>query len=374
MQLNKIMSAMNVSRAEHAGYIANAGDLQTRYMKDHEELFLKNNLKKYVIQDKDGKIINSANDPKSASALIGNSAGTVRHEDFLVIQDKIVEVRRRSLNGIADLMAAGLTFPVSIEEQLVGFENVNEFQEAEQEMNPNTYQNNDTVFTDSFVPNPITHQSFSVPWRQTGFDYKRSLGMSESVRQVSERLENTLFNGNAAISVTFGGQANPIFGYTTHPDRGTDTIADWTLNTAIGLAAIVPDVVEQTGLMFSGQGGIANDSIILYVANDIWTNLANDYKVESTDTSGSGMTVLERILKIPAIRDVKAAEKLASKSAVMVEMTERTIQLAVATDIITVPHVKTTPMAPQVLTTYAAMVAQIKSDSNGNTGIRHLTV
>ena len=55
-------------------------------------------------------------------------------------------------------------------------------------------------------------------------------------------------------------------------------------------------------------------------------------------------------------------------------MNPRTVELAVASDIVAVPHQKTNPMQPQVVTTYAAMVHQIKSDSNGNTGIRHLTV
>ena len=362
MQLDRLFSATGNSRAEHAGNIQNAKYMMGEYDKIHEALFATNGLKKYCIVNADGKVVENA----SAVKLLTNANGTVRHEDFMVIQDKIVEVRRRALNGITDLMGAGLTFGVSIEEQLVGFENINEFQEAEQEMNPNSYQNNDTVFTEEFVPNPITHQSFQVPWRQTGFDYKRSLGMSESIRQVAERLENTLFNGNAGISVQFGGQANPIFGYTTHPARGTGTISDWSLTTNVGL--IVTEMIEQIGLMWSGQGGIENDSVIPYVSNDIWLNLQNDYKADSEKS------VLTRLLDIPQIKEIKPAEKLAVKSCVLVEMLDRTIQLAVASDIITVPHIKTNPMSPQVLTTYAAMVQQIKVDSNDNTGIRHLTV
>lgn len=368
MQLDKLFSAYGPSRAEHVANISNVQYMRAEYDKLHEAVFAANQLKKYVIVDIDNNIINASESAQAAAKagkLLTNANGTVRHEDFLVIQDRIVEVRRRKLNGITDLMEAGLSFNVSLEEQLVGFENVNEFQEAEQEMNPNSYQNNDTVFTEEFVPNPITHQSFSVPWRQQGFDYKRSLGMSESVRQVAEKLENTLFNGNASISVSFGGQANPIFGYTTHPNRGTGTISDWSVVANIEL--IVPEMIEQIGAMWSTQGGVENDSVIPYVANDIWVNLQNDYKADSEKS------VLNRLLDIPQIKAIKPAEKLASKAVVLVEMLERTIQLASASDIITVPHIKTNPMAPQVLTTYAAMVQQIKSDSKGNTGIRHLT-
>ena len=366
MQLGKLQSSIGISRDEHVANIASAGQDWKSYSDTHEELFANAQKKKFLVVNVDGKVVGRYGQKKEATKLVTNANGTLRHEDFLVIQDKIVEVRRRALNGIADLKAAGLSFNVALGEQLVGFENINEFQEAEQEMNPNSYQNNDTVFTESYVPNPITHQSFQVPWRQQGFDYKRSLGMSESVRQVAEKLENTLFNGNSAITVNFQGTDFPIYGYTTHPDRGTGTISDWS-DTA-NIESIVPELIEQIGLMWENQGGVSNGSVMVYVANDIWQMFQNDYKAE---VSG---TIMDRVKQIAQVMDVKPAEKLASTQVVLVEMEARTIELAQASDIITVPHQKTNPMAPQVLTTYAAMVHQIKSDSNGNTGIRHLTV
>lgn len=361
-QFNKLYSAIGDSRAEHAANIQQHAFLNRQYADLHEQTFADLDLNKFVVVNADGNVIERANEAK---ALVQHANGTTRHEDFLVIQDRIVEVRRRALNGIMDLMGAGLVFDVAISEQLVGFENVNEFQEAEQDMNPNKYQNNDTTFGEDFVPNPITHQSFQVPWRQTGFDYKRSLGLSESVRQVSERLEKTLFNGNSSISVTFNGTAFPIYGYTTHPDRGTGTISDWTLEANV--EKIVPELIDEIGNMWAGQGGIENDSITVYVANDIWNVLQKDYKAE---VAGS---ILARMKEVAQVRDVKPAEKLASKNVVLVEMLARTIELARASDIITVPHVKTNPMAPQALTTYAAMVQQIKVDNTGNTGVRHLS-
>jgi hypothetical protein len=368
MRLNKLVTSIGSSRGEHVAAIMQANDARQQYDMLHREQFIKGGAEKFVVVNADGKIVGRAKDPKSAQGLnarLTNANGTVRHEDFLVIQDRVLEVRRRALNGISDLMMGGLSFPVSIEDQLVGFENVNEFQEAEQALNPTDYQNNDTVYTEDFVPNPITHQSFSVPFRQSGFDYKRSLGLVESTRQVGERLENTLFNGNTSVVVTFNGTAFPLYGYTTHPDRGTGTISDWT-NPA-NIALIVPETIAEIGAMFSSQGGVSNDSVVMYVANDLWTILQKDYKAAVAGT------VMARLMQIAALKDVKPAEKLAAGEVVLVEMSERTIQLAVASDIITVPHVKTNPMMPQVLTTYAAMVQQIKVDSNGNTGIRHLT-
>ena len=360
--MGKLHQAVGTSRAEHVANIISAGSMWAGYETLHHNVFSEANLQKYCVVNAEGKVIENSADK---SLLVHNANGTVRHEDFLVIMDKIIEVRRRELTGITDLKNAGLTMTASIGDQLIGFENINEFQAAIQEMNPGSFDNNDTVFTEDFVPNPITHSSFQVPWRQQGFAYKSSLGMSESLRQVAERLEETLFNGNSAIDVTFNATSFPIFGYTTHPNRGTDTIGDWTIPANSEL--IVTDTVTAIGLMFADQGGVGNDSLVLYVANDIWTNLQNDFK------ANSDKTIMQRLMEISQIKEVKPGEKLAAGSAVLVEMLERTVQLGIAQDMIVVPHVKTNPMAPQDLTAYAAMVQHIKKDSVGNTGIMHLT-
>lgn len=362
MKQNKLQVSMGASRAVHAANIMMASDLRRGYATLHHNQLVAAGREPYVAVNDEGGIIARNSD---AGELVGN-ANTVRHEDFLTIQDIILQVRRRALHMNQDLMDAGLSFPVGIGDQLVGYENINEFQEAEQEMNPSNYQNNDSVFSEAYAPNPITHQSFSVPWRQSGFDYKRSLGMTESVRQVSEKLENTLCNGNTGIVLNFNGSNHVLYGYTTHPDRGTGTISDWTL--VANRDKIVDELIAEIGSMWSTQGGVSNDSVIVYVANDIWNILQQDY-----NSGFPSKTMLERMKDIAQVKDVKPSEKLTSKQVVLVEMEARTVELAIASDIISVPHIKMAPMAPQVLTTYAAMVPLIKVDSNGKTGVRHLT-
>lgn len=361
-------SAFGASRAGHAASIAMATNAWQDYETTHEAIFVENGLDKYVLLNSDNKII--ARNSTVAEAVkneLYTNATTLRHEDFLIIQEKITEVRRRKLNGITDLMEAGLSFPASISDQIIGTENINEFSEAEQEQNPTGFDNEDTVYGEVFVPNPITHKTFSVPWRQQGFAYKQSLGLSESVRMVAERLEETLFNGNTKIKVNFNGTLQQIFGYTTHPDRGTITISQWDL--VANNDKIVDEVIAAIGSMFANQGGVEMDSVIMYFPKNFKGAMDRDY------VSGfPSDTVKDRIMRIPEIKNVKFAEKLADDNVVFVEMLERTVQLGVASDIISVPHVKTNPMQAQVMTTYAAMVQIIKSDSAGNTGILHATV
>ena len=361
-------TAMGASRAEHSASISMASNSWKQYEATHEKIFVENGLDKYVLVDSDNKVIarNSTVAGLVKNALYTN-ASTLRHEDFLMIQEVITKVRRRKLNGIADLQEAGLTFPAAISDQIIGTENINEFTAAEQEQNPNSYDNDDTVFGEVYVPNPITHKTFSVPWRQNGFNYKSSLGLSESVRMVAERLEETLFNGNSAIKVNFNGALQQIYGYTTHPDRGTATISDW--SNVANNDAIVNEVIANIGSMFADQGGVEMDSVVLYFPKNFKSAMDRDY------VSGfPSKTVAQRIMDIPEIKNVKFAEKLADSNVVYVEMLERTVQLGVASDIISVPHTKTNPMQAQSMTTYAAMVQIIKADSNGNTGILHASV
>lgn len=369
MKTNNLIGAMGAGRAGLVANIAMSSEAWKEYGNLHEAIFAENGLNKFVLVDGNDKIVarNSKVAELVKNNLYTNAGSTLRHEDFLIIQEMITEVRRRKLNGIEDLKAAGLSFPVALSDQIVGTENINEFDAANQEQNPSSFDNNDTVFAETYVPNPITHKSFGVPWRQQGFAYKASAGLKETMRKVAERLEETLFNGNSAIKVSFGGSIQPIYGYTTHPNRGTAVISDW--SNVANNDAIVNEVIANIGQMFSNQGGVEMDSVILYYPKNFKVALDRDYK-----SGFPSKTVADRIKDIPEIKDVKFGDKLADSNVVYVEMTDRTVQLAIASDIITVPHVKTNPMSSQVMSTYAAMVQVIKADSNGNTGILHAAV
>ena len=280
--------------------------------------------------------------------------------------DQLTEIRRRELNGIMDLMNAGLTSSEDISTMLVGWEDVNEFQDAKRAMNPTALQDNNTDFRLNYTPLPITHQSWSLPWRQQGFAYKRSLGLSESVRQVSESLEDMLFNGASDIVVSVDGVTNSsIYGYTNHPNRVATGISDWSLPGTTGATIVTEmlDLIKQARLTNASQ---RPGSLMVYVGNEIWTRLAEDY----SDAKGDN-TILERLQAITEIMDIKPAEYMPTKDVMLVEMEDRTIQLAVASDIVTIPHQRQSDLENQVFTTFAAMVPIIRSDRNDVTGLVH---
>lgn len=304
-------------------------------------------------------------DDKTGKKVV-NADGTLRHEDHRRIMTQLTEIRRRNLNGILDLISRGLTSQEDIETMLVGTENINEFQAAKRSMNPTGLQNNNSTFLLTYTPLPITHQSWSIPWRQQGFAYKKSIALSESVRQVSESLEDMLFNGASDILISVDGVTSaPIYGYTNHPNRITVALSDWSDLVTNG-TKIIPESLSMIKQAFLTNASSRPNSLMMYVGNDIWTSLQEDYSANKGDR-----TYMERIKAISEIMDIKPAEKLSSKDVLMVEMEDRTIQLAMASDIVTIPHQRQSNIDDQTFTTYGAMVPIIRTDRNNRTGIVH---
>lgn len=351
--------------ADHALEISSAGYNWNHFEQLHHNEFEKLGLEKYCLVDEKNAILARA---VSANMLQTNASAptSVRHEDFLSIQQILTEVRRKNLNGIADLMAAGLSFPEKITTQIVGFESESDGKDAIQEMNPETYDNDDSEFILDNVPLPITHASFNVKWRQLGFDYKRQVSVRTRTRKVMERLEKTLFNGNSDIKVNFNGAPSQIFGYTNLPGVATGIVSDWTNNAERD--KIVPEAIDQVGALWT-DATVQDNSVIMYVSTKLFPILQKQFL-----SSHPTIKIIDELRNIQWIKDVKHSINLSDKEVVMVEMEANTVQLAVASDVIAVPHIKLTPIAAQPFTVYAAMVQLFRKDANDKIGIRKLSL
>lgn len=294
-----------------------------------------------------------------------NATGTLRHEDHKRIIDKIVEVRKNELNAVMDLMNAGLVITEKISTQLVGYETLNEYPAATRSMNPKDTDISQSDYEEAFTLLPMTVSEWMIPWRQSGVEYKRSNGLTASVRQVAESLEDLVMNGDSTLKVTSDSTQSTILGYTTATNRLTATLSDWT-DVATNGAKIYPETVGMVGQLIEDAKVTALNSIIFYLAFDMYAVLIN-----TGGTEQNAPSYLQQILNIPQIKDVKPNTKLTTKTGVMVEMADRTVELAVAQDIITVPHTRTKPTQDQNFTTYALMSPLLKDDRNDVIGICH---
>lgn len=295
----------------------------------------------------------------NAKGNIVNADGTVHYDDYKDLTTDVIKAREFNNVGIQDLIGAGLTRQSSINKTLVQYETMNTF-DAEVSMNGSNRQENQSDYSINWIPQPIYHTDFFIPWRQEGFSYKESDGIDESVYRVNEIQDKVLFLG-ADLGVKVSGQDAPLYGYTNHPDTILSSISDWALPANVDL--IVPEAVAIVGELFVGGRVMEPNSVMMYVATDIWTNLQNDYSSQKGDR-----TVLERINAISEIGGIKPQKDLIAGAVQLVEMRARTVQLSVAQLPIAVPWVKNHALENGRFTVYSSMVAKIKADRTGKAG------
>ncbi len=287
----------------------------------------------------------------------------LRKQEWEQLDEALVRVARARLNGIADLRSAGLTRTLRGLGVLIDqFEQVSEFDAATQSMDVITPPTEDTAeFNLVSVPIPITHKGFRISLRQ--LEASRTIGqpldttnVELATRQVVEVLESMLFVGSGVI---IGG--GEVFGYTNQPDRNTGTLtAAWT-NAA--LRDIIADVIDMiAALEADGYFG----PYMLYVPQDYWSELREDYKADSE------RTFMERILAISEISAVKVTDALPADNVVLVQMTRDVVDLSIGQDITTVEWESMGGLLGRWIV-MAAMAPRVKSDFEGKSGVAHFT-
>lgn len=297
------------------------------------------------------------------SALRTNTV--LRKEEWLQYDTTVVEVARQRLRGVADLINAGLTYNLTnaLGTMVVQWESMSDMNPAEVSMAAVTQGQNDrVVFTPSTLPIPIIHKDFMINVR--ALEASRRLGepldttqAAIAARKVSEKIEEMLFLGG---SITAGG--GTVYGYLTAPNHNTGSLSgNWAVASTTG-EEIVLDVLA---MMQSSNNDHMYGPYILYVPNDYFNRLGDDYK------AASDRTILERLLALPGIQDVRSAEQLpggATGKVVLVQMTRDVIDL--------VNGMEPTPIMWETnggltlnFKVMAIMVPRIKSDYLGQSGI-----
>lgn len=285
----------------------------------------------------------------------------LRKEEWVDLDTAVVDIARQRLTVVSDLQERGLTQPLG------GLGTLISQYEAQSDMTPANIdmagvtpgEEDDVTFDLRSVPVPIVHKDFRLNIRR--LEASRRLGDSLDVtqaqvatRRVVDALESMVIRGS---NVTVEGAK--IYGYTTHPDRQTGTaIGGWSK-----IQNIYPTVLD---MIRKANGVRAYGPFVLYVAGDVWPDLLNVYE------DGSGETARDRILRIPNLDDVKAADEIPSGEAVLVQMAKDTVDLAIAQDIVTVEWEAFGGMISN-FKVMCAMVPRIKSDMSGRLGIVHFT-
>lgn len=285
----------------------------------------------------------------------------LRHEEWLEIDAALLDIVRTQLIVVQDLINYGLVHALGgLGSTETSYERLYDMDDANVDMDATTPGSEDRVAFDRVtVPVPITHKDFRISIRQleasrTRGDALDTTQVRVSTRKVRDSLENLVMNGNLLQFAQ-----NPIYGYTTHPNRvtGAATGDFGTINNIHPTFVNMVNALEALG--FIGP-------FLFYVARTQYGQMRARF------TDGSGETALEACLAIPGIDDIKPADVMTAGGVVGVNMMRETVDLAVGQDITPIQWDTMGGLIAhyKVMT---AMVPRIKADSGGNCGVVHYT-
>lgn len=301
--------------------------------------------------------------------IVNNTSGTLHYDDHKRMLDDVTKARQYLPTAFAALSAApGVVVPTSLQDTLIGHTNMNEFS-AGTSMQPGNRTSNQSDYQYDWTPQPIYHADWHIPFRQGGFGYKTTDGNTESAIQVALERDKTLMLGNSDIVVSVNGVNAELYGLTNHPATASlpGGISDWA-NPA-NSNQVHKDAVALIAELYSNKRAAqVPNSVIMFVANDVWPQLEEDYSTDKGDR-----TNLERIKAITAVRDVLPSQWLPDGAVLCVEAMPMTLRIPTATDITVMPWTKTDPMSPLRFTTYACSTLQVRADRNNRTGIVYAT-
>lgn len=294
----------------------------------------------------------------------------LRKEEWIQFDQTVVKIARTRLVGVADLMNAGLTFtvPNPLGTTRIEWEKEGDMSGADVSMSGVTEGSNDRLTWDlTSVPLPIIHKDFRINVRalEASRKFGESLDTTSAARAsrlVSEKIEAILFLGSSV-----NGTNVPVYGYTTAPDRNTDSlIGDWSQSAQSG-EEIVGDVLK---MMAALQTDNMYGPYMLYVPRSYWNKLQDDFK------ANSDRTILERILAIKGVSGVNMSANLldgAAGQVLLVQMTSDVVDMADGLQPTTVQWDSNGGMTIN-FKVLAIMVPRMKSDASTQSGIAHFSV
>lgn len=238
------------------------------------------------------------------------------------IDQTILRVAKQELVGIADLnRAPGIAMNFDgMTASVYTLWRASKMSPAHTAMSPDTRGEADILdFDSTSVPLPVTVKDFWLNTKQTSTANANGISLAqyateEATFQVSNLLEETLFNGN------FVAAGSTVYGYTTFPARQTYTITDWT-------TAAPEDIFHEVNAMVHASMDANHfGPWILYIPWEYSLRLNEDYTTGAVPTP-LAQTIQQRLLQINNLSAIRVSKHLATNNVVLVEMSQRTVRL-----------------------------------------------
>jgi len=288
-----------------------------------------------------------------------------------VIDNAVVEVGLDRLTLMADVMAAGLTYTLTDAMSITQLEWLasNKVGNARRVMSPETRG-------EGFLPDLLAHR---LPIYLTISQFEldiRTLRQSQRVgmpldtsniqsgtRSVNENMEDAFING----ATTLDGQDLAVAGYEAPgiinaPYAETQALAaaDWDASpVGANIFANVQAMIAK--LVVNKKFGPYR----LYVPTSVSAYLDSDY---DTVSGSRGLTIRERLLKIPGLQAIRSADMMPTDKVALVQMTKDVLDVVVGQKPTVIPWTSVSGFTFHNMI-MAIMVPRVKRDYNNKTGI-----
>lgn len=299
-----------------------------------------------------------------------NTNATLRKDEWIDLEDQILEAARERLVIVDDLQSAGLTYNVGGLGTIISeWETASEITDAQITMDGETVNDKDRqAFGLNGVPIPIIQKDFTIGERMLLASRQRGASLdvttgTEAARSVARRSEQMVFFGANIGASNSAGNSYSIPGLTTFDDRETFTISDWSdTATPVTPETIFSEILQMVQKMETEQRSFG--PFTLYIPGAYASRFREDFK------EFSDKTLMERVQDEDVISRVRVSDVLTDGNVVMVEMNRRVLDLAVAADVTTVQWQSGSGFTNH-FKTYAAWAPRLKSDFDGRSGIMH---
>jgi len=176
---------------------------------------------------------------------------TLRKDEWIDLEDQIIEAARERLVIVDDLQSAGLTYNVGGLGTLISeWETGSEMTDADITMDGETVRNKDRQeFGLSGVPIPVIGKDFKIGERMLMASRQRGAGLDvtqgvEAARSVARTSEAMVFNGASIGASNSAGNRYTIPGLTTYGGRSTFTMSDWSDDVGVTPEDIFKEILE----------------------------------------------------------------------------------------------------------------------------------
>jgi len=300
------------------------------------------------------------------SPAVWRTNDTLRKDEWIHLDEALVEEGVIRLRGVQDLIAAGQVIPVAnaMGKTIVEYEKVTDMEPAVVSLDPAARSDLDRQeFELARVPLPVTHKDFDLSLRTLAASRETGEALDTTQartagRLVSERLEQMLFQG---LTGNFGGF--PVYGYTTHPDRNVSAFGAGGAWSGAGKTGeeILADLLSAIGVL---QDDRMYGPYWVYVSANTSTKLEEDFKAESDKT------IRQRLMEVDMVQAIRVVDQLAADNVVI---TQASIDVAAWVMGETTQTVQWDIYGGFKIAfkAFAIQVPLIRSDASGRSGVFH---